>query len=119
MTSLLREVGRQPGAAEMRRSGLPAPPDNPPPHAARPGAPASAGALGAAARSGRRRLCWRWVRQGNVPSTREWRPRWLLGLVEVVTHPRPHWRARRVRFVPGCREIPGFPARAPFLVPIG
>lgn len=58
----------------------------------------------------------RWVRQGNVPFTRE---RWLIwGLVKVVTHPRPHWRGRRMRFVPGCRAISGFPAREPFLVQV-
>lgn len=57
------------------------------------------------------------VRQGNVTTTREW---WLIrGLVKIVTHPRPHWQARSVRFVPGCRAIAGFPARQAFLMPVG
>jgi len=56
------------------------------------------------------------VRQGAVPSTRVWRPRWLLGLVEVVTHPLPHWRSRRMVFVPGLRAIEGFPARSAFMM---
>ena len=59
---------------------------------------------------------WRWVRQRDVPSSRTWRPQWLLGLVEVVTHPLPRWRAQRMILVPGCRAIPGFPAREPFWV---
>jgi len=62
---------------------------------------------------------WVWMRQGNVRQPRSWRPWWLLGLVEVVTYPRPHWRSRRAKYIPGCRGIDGFPARPAWMAVVG
>lgn len=56
----------------------------------------------------------RWVRQG--PRGTEWRPWWLLGLVEVVTYPWPRFRAGAALYVPGCRASCGLPARPAMLV---
>ena len=58
----------------------------------------------------------RWTRQGNVRDRRSWRPWWLLGLVEVVTYPRPRWYGGRVLFVPGIAASCGLPARPALLV---
>lgn len=54
---------------------------------------------------------WRWVRHGAVRQTRTWRPRWLLGLLEVVTHP-PAFCASALYIepiAPSC-GLPGRPA---------
>jgi hypothetical protein len=50
------------------------------------------------------------VRQGRVRTTRE---RWLLhGLVRIVTHPRPHWKACPPWFVEATAPLRAVPTGA-------
>lgn len=58
----------------------------------------------------------RWARQGDVRTRTSWRPWWLLGLVEVVTYPRPRWRGSEVMFIPGIAASCGLPAHPAFLM---
>lgn len=50
----------------------------------------------------------RWARLG--PKHSVWRPWWLLGLIEVVTHPWPRYRHFQMEYVAGLPEEPGFDA---------
>ena len=59
----------------------------------------------------------RWVRQGRVRRTTE--RAWLLGLVVVVTHPRPAYRRARVLVLPAVPAISGMRRREQGFVLIG
>lgn len=57
---------------------------------------------------------FRWVRRG--PRERMWRPWWLLGLVEVVSHVGPRFEAGDALYVPGVRASCGLPGRAALML---
>lgn len=64
----------------------------------------------------RRGPLFRWTRQRGVARTAVWRPWWLLGLVEVVTHPLPRYLDQLVRRIelpalPAFEDLPARPAR--------
>lgn len=59
---------------------------------------------------------FRFVRQRDVRATTVWRPWWLRGLLEVVTHPLPRYLGGRVLFVPGLPASCGLAARPALLV---